>query len=277
MSSNDSIPPGPVDAAPGQLPARILVVDDDLSVAQVIAHMAESLGHATAVAGSVDEALGRLAQASFDVVLTDLSMPGRSGLDLLKHVQAESPEIPVVLITGKGAIDTAMEAIKGGAYDYLAKPPQLEMLGALLRRAIEKKRMAEVVKHLQREVTKRAPAKRKELQQRFPNDPERVNREVEAWWASQRFPRTPLATLIDHIEHAIRVGGVDHVGLGSDYDGVPPGMVPEGLDDVSGYPKITLELLRRGHSPEDVTKVLGGNLLRVLREAERLASAAPPK
>ena len=85
-------------------------------------------------------------------------MPGRDGLDLLKHVQAESPEIPVVLITGKGAIDTAMEAIKGGAYDYLAKPPQLEMLGALLRRAIEKKRMAEEVRHLQREVSKRSPA-----------------------------------------------------------------------------------------------------------------------
>ena len=159
VSANDSIPPpGPVDAPPGQPPAHILVVDDDLGVAKVIARMAESLGHATTVAGSVDEALGRLAQAPFDVVLTDLSMPGRSGLDLLKHVQAVSPEIPVVLITGKGAIDTAMEAIKGGAYDYLAKPPQLEMLGALLRRAIEKKRMAEEVKHLQREVSKRAPA-----------------------------------------------------------------------------------------------------------------------
>ena len=158
MSANDSIPPDPADATASQPLARILVVDDDLSVAQVIARMAEELGHATAIAGSVDEALGRLARASFDVVLTDLSMPGRSGLDLLKHVQAESPEIPVVLITGKGAIDTAMEAIKGGAYDYLAKPPQLEMLGALLRRAIEKKRMAEEVKHLQREVSKRAPA-----------------------------------------------------------------------------------------------------------------------
>jgi membrane dipeptidase len=121
-------------------------------------------------------------------------------------------------------------------------------------------------------VVKRTPAKRQELQALYPKDPARVNREVEAWWASHGFPRTPLATLVDHIEHAIRVGGVDHVGLGSDFDGVPPGMVPEGLDDVAGFPKITLELLRRGHSPEDVTKVLGGNVLRVLREAEILAS-----
>jgi two-component system, NtrC family, response regulator AtoC len=158
VSTNDFIPPGPVDAVPGQPQARILVVDDDLTVARVIARMAESLGHATTVAGSVDEALGHLSRSAFDAVLTDLSMPGRSGLDLLRHVQAESPEIPVVLITGKGAIDTAMEAIKGGAYDYLAKPPQIEMLGALLRRAIEKKRMAEEMRHLQREVSKHAPA-----------------------------------------------------------------------------------------------------------------------
>ncbi len=123
------------------------------------------------------------------------------------------------------------------------------------------------------EVVKHTSAKRKELQARFPGDPARVTHEIEAWWASQGFPRTPLGTLIDHIEHAIRVGGVDHVGLGSDFDGVPLGMVPEGLDDVSGYPRITLELLRRGHSPEDIRKVLGGNALRVLREAERLSSS----
>jgi DNA-binding NtrC family response regulator len=158
MSANDSIPPGPATTAAGLPLTRILVVDDDLSVAQAIAHMANDLGHATAIAGSVNEAVGHLARDSFDVVLTDLSMPGRSGLDLLKHVQAESPEIPVVLITGKGAIDSAMEAIKGGAYDYLAKPPQLEVMGALLRRAIEKKRMAEEVKHLQREASNRLPA-----------------------------------------------------------------------------------------------------------------------
>jgi membrane dipeptidase len=121
------------------------------------------------------------------------------------------------------------------------------------------------------EVVKHTPARRRELQARFPRDPARVNHEVEAWWASHGFPRTPLATLVDHIEHAMRVGGVDHVGLGSDFDGVPPGMVPEGLEDVSGYPRITAELLRRGHSPADVRKVLGRNILRVMREAERLA------
>jgi membrane dipeptidase len=131
------------------------------------------------------------------------------------------------------------------------------------------RRKAEVVKH--------TAEKRRQLQALYPNDAARVNREVEAWWAAHGFPRTPLATLVDHIEHAVRVAGVDHVGLGSDFDGVPLDMVPQGVEDVAGFPNITLELLRRGHSPADVTKILGGNLLRVLREAERLALPVPPK
>ncbi len=156
MGTNDSILPEGRGGEPERPPAHILVVDDDLSVAGVIAHMAEQLGHRTTVSGSVDDALGRLAQTHFDVVLTDLRMPGRDGLDLLEHVRSQNPDIPVIVITGQATIDSAMEAIKGGAYDYLAKPPQLQMLGALLRRAIEKKRMAEEVRHLQREILKHA-------------------------------------------------------------------------------------------------------------------------
>jgi DNA-binding NtrC family response regulator len=158
VSTNDSILPAGPGESPQRPPAHVLVVDDDLAVAGVIAHMAEQLGHRTTVSGSVDDALGRLAQTRIDVVLTDLRMPGRDGLDLLEHVRAQNPDIPVVVITGQATIDSAMEAIKGGAYDYLAKPPQLQMLGALLRRAIEKKHMAEEVRHLQREILKHAGA-----------------------------------------------------------------------------------------------------------------------
>ena len=156
MSTNDSILPPSGGESPPRPPAHVLVVDDDLGVAAVIAHMAQQLGHRTTVSGSVDDALARLAHTHFDVVLTDLRMPGRDGLELLEHVRAQNPDIPVVVITGQATIDSAMEAIKGGAYDYLAKPPQLQMLGALLRRAIEKKHMAEEVRHLQREILKHA-------------------------------------------------------------------------------------------------------------------------
>ncbi len=154
MSASGVIPTESAGGGASQPATRILVVDDDLSVAQVIARMAEQFGHGTAVAGSVGEALGLLAQTPFDVVLTDLKMPERDGLDLLERVHSENPDVPVVVITGQATIDTAMEAIKLGAYDYLTKPPQLDMLGALLRRAIEKKAMAEEVKNLQREIRK---------------------------------------------------------------------------------------------------------------------------
>ena len=83
-------------------------------------------------------------------------------------------------------------------------------------------------------------------------------------------PRAPLASLLDHFDHAIRVAGADHVGLGSDWDGVPS--FPEELDDVSRLPTLTRALLERGHSPATVRKVLGENLLRVMASAERVAA-----
>lgn len=79
----------------------------------------------------------------------------------------------------------------------------------------------------------------------------------------------PLKILIDHIEHAITIAGVDHVGIGSDFDGVP--CVPSGMDDVTHLPRITYELLAHGHSEADVKKVLGGNLMRVMHKVEEVA------
>jgi membrane dipeptidase len=75
--------------------------------------------------------------------------------------------------------------------------------------------------------------------------------------------------VVDHIDHIVKVAGIDHVGLGSDFDGVSA--VPEQLDDVSCYPNITQELLNRGYSAQDIGRVLGGNVLRVLRQAEQVA------
>jgi membrane dipeptidase len=86
-------------------------------------------------------------------------------------------------------------------------------------------------------------------------------------------PRVKLSDLIDHIDHTVRIAGPDHVGLGSDFDGVRH--LPEGLDDVSDLPAITLALLERGYTEADVRKILGGNLLRVLGEVERAAARQP--
>jgi membrane dipeptidase len=84
---------------------------------------------------------------------------------------------------------------------------------------------------------------------------------------ADRIPRPPLSILIDHIDHIAKVAGIDHVGLGSDFDGVS-GQLPEGLDSPADFPKITAALMARGYSAEDCRKILGGNLLRVFREVE---------
>ena len=87
---------------------------------------------------------------------------------------------------------------------------------------------------------------------------------------ADRIPRPPFSILIDHIDHIAKVGGVDHVGLGSDFDGVN-GQLPEGLDSPADLPKITAALIARGYSAEDCRKILGGNLLRVFREVQQVS------
>jgi membrane dipeptidase len=87
---------------------------------------------------------------------------------------------------------------------------------------------------------------------------------------ADRIPRPPLSVLIDHIDHIAKVAGVDHVGIGSDFDGVE-GQTPEGMDSAADLPKITAELMKRGYSAEDCRKILGGNLLRVFREVEQVS------
>lgn len=85
-----------------------------------------------------------------------------------------------------------------------------------------------------------------------------------------RIPRPPFDALIDHIDHIAKVAGVDHVGLGSDFDGVS-GQLPAGMDSAADLPKVTAALLARGYSAEDCHKILGGNLLRVMRDVEKVS------
>jgi membrane dipeptidase len=103
---------------------------------------------------------------------------------------------------------------------------------------------------------------------------DRIERE---WMA--KLPRPPLKALIDHIDHVAKVAGIDHVGLGSDFDGVS-GATPQGIDSAADLPKITQSLLDRGYSAGDIKKILGGNILRVFREVERVSReiqlAQPP-
>jgi membrane dipeptidase len=101
-------------------------------------------------------------------------------------------------------------------------------------------------------------------------DEDRIERE---WMA--KIPRPPLKSLIDHIDHIVKVAGIDHVGLGSDFDGVS-GATPQGIDSAADLPKITQALLDRGYSAADIKKILGENLLRVFRGVERVSHEMQP-
>ncbi len=81
-------------------------------------------------------------------------------------------------------------------------------------------------------------------------------------------PRVDWTKIVEHIDHAVKLAGADHVGLGSDFDGAN---MPYGLEDASKLPKITEALLRKGYSESDIRKILGGNTLRVMEQAEQVA------
>ena len=105
------------------------------------------------------------------------------------------------------------------------------------------------------------------LQQQFPSDEAARKSGLDAWTKANPAPRATVADAADHIDHIRKVAGIDHIGLGGDFDGITS--VPEGLEDVSSYPRLTAELLRRGYKDEDVKKILGLNILRVMRAAEK--------
>jgi membrane dipeptidase len=108
----------------------------------------------------------------------------------------------------------------------------------------------------------------REMRKRYPKE-EDFLAALNEWKRAHPIPTGSVHTVVDHIEHIIKVAGVDHVGLGSDYDGITS--VPKQLEDVSCYPYITQELLNRGRSREEIHKILGGNLLRVFRQVEQVA------
>ena len=112
-------------------------------------------------------------------------------------------------------------------------------------------------------------AQQAELNEKYKDDPERLSEESDKLEADNPLPPLPISKLIDHIDHIVKVAGIDHVGIGADFDGAND--MPEGARDVSMLPNITYQLLKRGYSEPDIRKILGENLLRVMTQAERVA------
>jgi membrane dipeptidase len=111
----------------------------------------------------------------------------------------------------------------------------------------------------------------KALRAQYANDPKGLAAAQAAWVAQNPGPPATLSQVADHVDHIRKVAGIDHIGLGGDFDGITS--VVKGLEDVSKYPDLVAELLRRGYSDADVRKILGGNVLRMMRQSEGVAKS----
>ncbi len=121
-------------------PGKLLIVDDELSVRDSLGKWFEEEGYQVATAENASQALTRLAEHSWDVALLDIKMPGTDGIELQKRIHEADPELAVIMMTGYAAVDTAVTALKNGAYDYVTKPLDPDEIAHLVKKALSHKR-----------------------------------------------------------------------------------------------------------------------------------------
>ncbi len=127
---------------------RILIVDDDPSLRRVLEVQLEQEGYAAVSAGSAQQALSMLQVQGYDLVVADLKMPECSGIALLRQIRSQHPETVIIILTAFGTVETAVEAMKAGAYDYLTKPVHADELSLVVRRALEHSLLVKEVRSL---------------------------------------------------------------------------------------------------------------------------------
>ncbi|HMI87498.1 MAG TPA: sigma-54 dependent transcriptional regulator [Polyangiaceae bacterium] len=137
--------------------ADILIVDDDVPLCETLELGLTKRGYRTASCVSAVDALARLAAEDFDVVVTDLNMRGTGGIELCARIVANRPDIPVVVLTGFGSLDTAVMAIRAGAYDFISKPVELDVLAIAINRAAKHRELREEVRRLRIEAVRNEP------------------------------------------------------------------------------------------------------------------------
>src|SRR5688572_19387314 len=130
---------------------RVLVVDDEQETCDLLKMVLEREGFSVSTSTSAQAALEMVGAEDFDVVSTDLSMPEMGGLELCERVLGTRPNVPVVVITGQGSIETAIGAMRVGAYDFITKPVDPKLLAVSASRAMQHKGLQEEVKRLQTE------------------------------------------------------------------------------------------------------------------------------
>ena len=132
---------------------RILVVDDEVNIREALGALLEEDGYAVSMAASVEEALAQLREGEFHLVISDLRMGDRSGLDILHWLQETGPQTEIIFLTAYGTVEGAVEAMKLGAYDYLSKPVDRRRLTLLMEKALEKHRLSMENRNLRRRLS----------------------------------------------------------------------------------------------------------------------------
>lgn len=122
-----------------EMKIRVLLVDDEVQFVDILAQRLEARDLDVATAYNGEEALARLGQSEVDVVLLDVLMPGRSGIEILREIKQTKPLTEVILLTGHATVETAIEGMKLGAYDYLMKPMETEVLVEKIHRSFRRK------------------------------------------------------------------------------------------------------------------------------------------
>ncbi|HHU58703.1 MAG TPA: sigma-54-dependent Fis family transcriptional regulator [Bacteroidales bacterium] len=134
--------------------SKILVIDDQKSIRNTLHEILEYEKHEVSLAATGPEGLELFAAHKFDIVLCDIKMPGMDGMEVLQHLMEQSNDTPVIMISGHGNIDTAVEAIKKGAYDFIEKPLDLNRLLVTIRNAVERKDLVTETRVLRKKVSK---------------------------------------------------------------------------------------------------------------------------
>ncbi|MHA4842702.1 sigma-54-dependent transcriptional regulator [Flavitalea antarctica] len=134
--------------------SNILIIDDEKAIRKTLTEILSYEGYKIEEAGDGDEGLKKFRDKAYDVVLCDIKMPKLDGLEFLDKAREVNPDIPVIMISGHGTIETAVEAVKKGAYDYISKPPDLNRLLITIRNAMDKTNLVAEAKVLKRKVSK---------------------------------------------------------------------------------------------------------------------------
>ena len=134
--------------------ANILLIDDEKSIRKTLKEILEYEGYVVDEAGDGAEGLRMIQEGDYDIALCDIKMPKMDGMEVLEKAQISNPDVPFIMISGHGTLETAVEAVKKGAFDYVAKPPDLNRLLITIRNALDKSNLITETKVLKRKVTK---------------------------------------------------------------------------------------------------------------------------